>query len=112
MLTLEEGRQEIARTVVYFARSRDLALPAANLTTTIEAAPNAFVVELRSPVLCRAVSLDFGDLEVKPEDNFFDLLPNEPRRVRVTGKVSLDEMRAALHVHSLADAMQQPETAE
>jgi beta-mannosidase len=109
VLTLEEGRQEIARTVVYFAHSRDLALPAANLTTTIEAGPNAFVVELRSPVLCRAVSLDFGDLEVKPEDNFFDLLPNEPRRVRITGKASLEQMRAALHVRSLVDAMQPAE---
>jgi beta-mannosidase len=112
VLTLEQDRQEVAHTTVYFARSRDLALPVANLTTTIEAAPGAFVVELRSPVLCRAVSLDFGVLDVKPEDNFFDLLPNEPRRIRVTGKASLEQIRAALHVHSLADVMQQPGTGE
>jgi beta-mannosidase len=106
VLTLEQNGQEVARTAVYFARSRDLALPQPNLTRTIKAAPNAFVVELRSPVLGRAVSLDFGDLDVKPEDNFFDLLPNEPRRIRVTGKASLEQVRAALHVRSLVDAMQ------
>jgi beta-mannosidase len=58
-------------------------------------------------VLARAVALSFGDLDAKPSDNFFDLLPNEPRRIRIASGTTLPQLQKALAIRSLFDSTTQ-----
>ena len=59
---------------------------------------------LRSPVLARNVYVSFGDLEVRPSDNYFDLLPGEELTVHFTTSASRDQLLQALKTTSLTDA--------
>lgn len=61
-------------------------------------------MSITSPVLARDVYLSFGELDVKVSDNYFDLLPGETEQIGVSSAVSLDELKARLHVISLSDA--------
>jgi beta-mannosidase len=103
-LTLEQHDQVLASNLVYFAKPLDLMLPEPSIAAAIRPEPGGYVVELHSDVLARAVQLDFGDLDAKPDDNFFDLLPNQPRRVHVSSKALLSELQAALRLRSIASA--------
>ena len=55
-------------------------------------------------MLARDVYLSFGDLDVKLSDNYFDLLPNEPMVVKVSGPADLNQQQRALKITSLTDA--------
>ena len=105
VLTLRQGDSVVAANTVYFTESRALNLPQAHITYNVHAAKGGFTVDLRSPVLARAVMLSFGSLDAAAEDNFFDLLPNEARHIHVTSRASLQQIQAALKVSSLVDAM-------
>jgi beta-mannosidase len=104
VLTLEQEGRVIASNTVYFAQPRELALPAVKIAQSVRADKTGFIVELRSSVLARAVALEFGGLEAKSDDNYFDLLPNESRQVHIVSKASLQQIQASLELRSLADA--------
>jgi beta-mannosidase len=106
-LTLEEGSHVLAANTVYFAKPREMELPEASIKTSVHAEGDGFAVELQSPVLARDVAFDFGQLEAKPDTQFFDLLPHESRRVHVASSASMARFTAALKVHSLVDAERQ-----
>jgi len=106
VLTLEQDSHILASNNVYFAKSKDLTLPRTHIIQTIHPDATGFTVELHSSVLARAVALSFGTLDAKPDDNFFDLLPNETRRIHITGKSSLAQLKSSLQIRSLADATQ------
>jgi beta-mannosidase len=106
VLTLEQESKIIASNTVYFAKPKNLALPRPQIERTIRPDATGYTVELRSSVLARAVALSFGELDAKPDDNFFDLLPNELRGIHVNGKGSLAQIESSLQVRSLADATQ------
>jgi beta-mannosidase len=46
----------------------------------------------------------FGDLDVRPSDNYFDLLPNEAITISLKSKADLEHLRKALLVRSITDA--------
>jgi beta-mannosidase len=56
--------------------------------------------------LARSVYLSFGDLDVQPSDNYFDLLPGEPRTItlKAPAAASSDQLRSAMQIVSLTDA--------
>jgi beta-mannosidase len=104
VLTVEQHGDVLASNTVYFAKPLELALPEPTITSTIDPEAGGYLVELRSSVLARSVQLDFGELNAKPNDNFFDLLPNQPRKVHVSSPAPLTEIKAALRLRSIADA--------
>jgi len=106
VLTLEQNGRVLASNTVYFAAPKELVLPQAQITRSIRPDANGFIVELRSPVFARAVALSFNGLDAKPEDNFFDLLPNESRRIHISSRSSLAQIQSSLQVRSLADSTQ------
>ena len=57
-----------------------------------------------SGVLARSIHLSFGDLDVEPSDDYFDLLPGESSDIQVRGCATLEAIRNDLKVQSLADA--------
>jgi beta-mannosidase len=104
VLTLEQDGRTLARDTVYFKVSKELALPAVAVAHAIRPEGAGYTVELKSPVLARAVALSFGANDAKFEDNYFDLLPGETRRIHVTTKVPMAELESSLTVRSLVDA--------
>jgi beta-mannosidase len=50
------------------------------------------------------VYVSFGDLETKPADNYFDLLPGQQIDLAMSSAASLDELQKSLKVISLTDA--------
>jgi beta-mannosidase len=107
VFTLEQAGHAIATRNVYFMRSADLALQQPRIDVQVRSERSegsSFVVELNSPILARAVALSFGDLDAKPSDNYFDLLPNESRKIHIASKATLVQLQKALAIRSLFDS--------
>jgi beta-mannosidase len=111
VLTLEQAGQPIAARNVFFTRSADLTLPQPRIDVQVHSERSGVVIEFNSPVLARAVALSFGDLDAKPSDNYFDLLPNQPRKIHITSEATLPQLQQALAIRSLFDSTTQPATA-
>ncbi len=82
VLELKVGGLTVSRNEMFFDTVRNLELPLkpaiqSNISSGTSREIN---LTLRSPVLARAVYVSFGDLNVVPSDNYFDLLPGEDSR--------------------------------
>jgi beta-mannosidase len=77
-----------------------------HVDAALDSSNGGYSVTLRSPTLARSVFLSFGDLDVQPFDNYFDLLPGEPRTItlKAPAQLSSDQLRSAMQVISLTDA--------
>ena len=65
---------------------------------------STYTLHLSSPVLARSVYISFGNIDAKPADNYFDLLPGQAIDLPIASKASLDELKSNLRVISLTDA--------
>jgi beta-mannosidase len=99
------GGQMVSRNEVFFDHMRNLQLPLKPaIQSSIAGSGGDYTLTLRSPVLARDVSLSFGDLEVTPSDNYFDLLPGEEMTIRVKSGATLVELQRAFRATTLTDA--------
>ena len=101
---LMAGGDTLSTNLIYLAPTHDIHLPAAAIATDLTPAADGVRLRLRSPVLARSVHVSFGDLDVTPSDDYFDLLPGQPTAITIKGRASLEDLRHALQVQSLADA--------
>jgi len=102
---LQVGGEIVSRNEVFFDRMRNLQLPLkAAIESNLSSKGSTYTITLRSPVLARNVYLSFGDLDVKLSDNYFDLLPSERKVIQVNSSTTLDQLKAAMKIVSLADA--------
>jgi beta-mannosidase len=111
---MNRGGGEIAsRNLIYLAPTKEVHLKPATLKVDVTQEKSKvslsgdtgnYSVRITSPVLARDVYLSFGDLDVKVQDNYFDMLPGETVEISLSSTASLDEMKAHLHVISLTDA--------
>jgi beta-mannosidase len=99
------GGRVVSRRLVFFRPPRKLALPQPALQVALRADDRGTVLDITAKRLAREVWIDFGDLDVRPSDDAFDLLPGEHRQVRLTTRVDIATLRRALQVRSLADAI-------
>ena len=93
-----------SKNLLFFELPKDLSLPTPKISTEVEKSSDGYVVRVSTDVLARNVFLSAGDLDATYSDNFFDLLPGESVTVQVKTAATLEQLRAALHVTSLADA--------
>ena len=94
-----------SRNELFFDRTRNLQLPPKPpIQSSIAGSANGYILTLRSPVLARDVYLAFGDLDVTPSDNYFDLLPGEEVIVHLRSAAALAQLQQSLKVTSLTDA--------
>jgi len=100
---LQAGDEPPSRAVVYFRAAKDLGWSAPRLRTELRREGGAYALDLRAESLARGAWIDFGDLAAEVSDNALTLLPGEPVTVRVASAATLDALRAALRVRSLAD---------
>jgi beta-mannosidase len=95
---------ELSRNLTYLVPVKEVHLKPAVLVVESTGANGRFTIRVTSPVLARSVYLSFGDLDVNPSDNYFDLLPGEAVEIHVTTIASLAELKSKLKVISLSDA--------
>jgi beta-mannosidase len=99
-----EGKR-VSRNEVFFDHMRNLDLPLKPvIQSSIQPTKDGYALTLQSPVLARNVYLSFGDLEVTPSDNYFDLLPGEQVVVQLKSPATLQQLQQTLKVISLTDA--------
>ncbi len=114
----------ISSNELFFVEKKDMQLPPAKITSDLTAgAPSyrpalrddrvgsntaatesTYTLHLSSPLLARSVYVTFGNLDAKPADNYFDLLPGQAVDLPITSKASLDDLKSSLRVISLTDA--------
>ena len=102
---LQVEGEPASRSLVYFAAAKQMGWAAPGLHTDWGRDGADYLLELRADRLARAVWIDFGAIDAAPSDNALTLLPGERVAVRVSSSASLDELRAALRLRSLADSM-------
>ena len=110
---LAVGGQQVSRNSIFFDTMHNLDLPKPEkIETSLENLNGGYAVTLRSPALARSVFVSFGDLDVKTEDNYFDLLPGEAVTVKLKTPpaVTLDQLKSGIQVISLTDAFPASET--
>jgi len=98
------GDEKVSSNIVYFAPVRQVRVPASAIDTVLSKTDDGYLLKLSSKVLARSVYVSLGDLDVKVSDNYFDLLPNEPAQVRIGSSATIEQLRAAVKVMSVADA--------
>ena len=122
---LEAAGKKVSRNLVFFDVTHNLDLPVSpKIETTLNPAGNNndndngkdrgndkdkdkdFAITLQSAQLARSVYVSFGDLDVETSDNYFDLLPGEPVKVKLKApqSISLDQLKNSMQVISLTDA--------
>lgn len=105
VVDLEIGGKRVSRNTVYFDVTHDLDLPVSpKIESSIAKSSDGYAITLKSPVLARSVYLSFGDLDVNPSDNYFNLLPGEPVTLNLKSAASLDQLQSTLKLMSLTDA--------
>jgi beta-mannosidase len=110
---LTVGGQQVSRNLIFFDTMHNLDLPKpVKIETSLDKSNGGYAVTLRSPALARSVFVSFGDLDVKTEDNYFDLLPGEAVTVKLKtpAAVTLDQLKSGIQVISLTDAFPASET--
>jgi beta-mannosidase len=104
----ENNGQPISANNLYFLPYKDLHLPPATIQAiwiTVKGQP---ALRLSSAVLARDVDIETGSLDADPSDNFFDLLPGQPRTIVFKTAIPSDTFRQRVHVMSLTDAFPGP----
>jgi beta-mannosidase len=100
----ENSGQPISTNDLYFLPYKDLHLPPAVIQAkwvTVEGKP---ALQLSSATLARDVDVQTGSPDADPSDNFFDLLPGQPKTIEFRSAAAPDQLRQSVHVISLTDA--------
>lgn len=87
----------------FLVKQKEVNYPKAEITCHITKVNDGYEVSLQSDKFARAVFLSIDGIENFFADNYFDLRPNQPRKVYVTTTTPEDEFRKQLKVISLSD---------
>lgn len=98
------GDEKVSSNIVYFAPVKQLRVPASAIDTVLSKTDDGYLLNLSSKLLARSVYASFGDLDAKISDNYFDLLPSEPAQVHISSSATIEQLRSAIKVMSVADA--------
>jgi beta-mannosidase len=110
---LTVGGQQVSRNLIFFDTMHNVDLPKpVKIETSLDKSSGGYAVTLRSSALARSVFVSFGDLDVKTEDNYFDVLPGEAVTVKLKTPpaMTLDQLKSGIQVVSLTDAFPASET--
>jgi beta-mannosidase len=96
----------ISTNTLFFVSKKDTQLPQATIASDLTATKpgETYMLHLASATLAKSVYISFGNLDAKPADNYFDLLPGQPMDLTITTAASLDDLKAQMKVISLTDA--------
>ena len=104
-LALRREDKIIASAIYYFRKPLDLLLDKPSVSYALrEDETHQFTIDVTSNTLARNVQLEIRESNIHFSENYFDLLPHEPRSVTFHSDLLPDEIRKRLHIMSLADA--------
>lgn len=105
LLTLKRVGQEPIQRVAYLTSPKNLSLQKPTIYKNINLVEGGFVITLNSPILCKNVMLSSSDLQHTEgfEDNFFDLLPNQPKTIFYKTSARIDDFIRCFDIRSLVD---------
>jgi beta-mannosidase len=101
------GQQTVSSNLIYLVPTKEIHLPASEISHNIAKAGKDYSLTLSSKVLARSVYVTFGDAKVEVSDNYFNLLPEKPQTIILKSDASLEDITKNLHVVSLVDAFPQ-----
>lgn len=87
----------------FLVQQKQMDYPEAKVTRTVTPVDDGYEVTLRSDCFVRGLCLSVEGELLHFSDNFFDLLPGEPRTVSVRTTLPRDEFESRLGMRSLAD---------
>ncbi|MEP7284571.1 MAG: glycoside hydrolase family 2 protein [Chloroflexota bacterium] len=105
-LALEVDGQRVSDNLVLFARPKHLNLQPPNIQTSVQQlAPKAYQIELTAARPALWVWLSTADGQATFSDNFFHLLPDDSRLIKLTTaqEMTLDEVKQYIAIQSLRD---------
>ena len=95
--------------VQLFCAPKDYAFTKPNLTIEIQEDTDRYQISLCSDVMCKDVMLDLANHDAVFEDNFFDLIPNEPYFITLykneTDIEHLEQIKEELTIKTLNEIM-------
>lgn len=97
--------EPVSRDAVYFKAAKDMAWPDPQFNTALRRDGDHYRLDVSAQRFARAAWIDFGKLEADLQDNALTLAPGETVSLRVDSTASLDALRKALRVRSLADVL-------
>jgi beta-mannosidase len=105
---VREGATALSRNLMWFEKTRDLALPPPELQVAVEAHGAGASVRVTARRFARAVYLSTSDGQGAFSDNFFDLLPGESATVEWKGPpagppVDAARLASALRIMTIRD---------
>jgi beta-mannosidase len=101
---LSVGGKVVSSNLLLFSLPKEVAMPAAKISSELLRDGDGYRLRLSSPVLARSVHVSFGDVDAKLADDYFDLLPGGSREIHVSSAATADQLRAGMKVVSLSDA--------
>jgi beta-mannosidase len=107
----QTGGETVSQNLAYLVPTKQIHLLPAKIETAITQDGNKIEVTLSSKVVTRDVYVTFGDVNATVSDNYFDLLPGEPRTITVDSTADATQISKALKVASLVDAFAAPDSA-
>ncbi|HTV58320.1 MAG TPA: glycoside hydrolase family 2 protein [Verrucomicrobiae bacterium] len=109
---LTVDNQVVSTNDIFFASFKDLQLPIPSVTSALSQSGDAYTLKLSSNVFARDVYVSLGDYDATYSDNYFDLLPGQSVEITIKSPATLDQLRSALKIMTLADAsVPQPQVA-
>ena len=89
----------LADDVFYFAYPKDQKLPEANIETSVRRRGDAIEMTLKTDKLARDIFVEVPVQGVRFTDNFFDLLPDQRKKITITSPEghSLNDFTFRLH---------------
>ncbi len=91
-----------SRRLVYFDAAKALAFAEPGLDAHLQRDGDGYRLDLRARRLTRGLWIEFGEVDAELSDNALTLLPGERLSLRVTSPASLQALRDALSLRSLA----------
>lgn len=91
----------VSDNLFYALPSNRMRYPQATLESRLEPLPDGFQLTLSSDGFTRAVALEVDDARTSFSDNYFDLLPGEPFRVRIVTPLTEPELKKELRIKTL-----------
>ncbi|HMI63362.1 MAG TPA: glycoside hydrolase family 2 protein [Puia sp.] len=99
------GQQQLAQNLYYFEKPKDLELPPPALKYDITQQDDKFTITVHAGALARFVNISVGEENIIFSDNYFDLLPGQPRRITFQSALPPERIKQDIRIISLKDSL-------
>jgi beta-mannosidase len=101
---LKKGNTVLSENMIYFRNAKELKLAPPQIQYLFSVSGKSITLELESKSLAKNVFIDFGDMNVKLSDNFFDLIPGDKKMIAIGNIDNVESLKKMIKVKSLFDS--------